>query len=214
MIIMGVLGIILNIIMQNRTTFFILLAGMFVVLLHMISINSYEKNVKYVIAVTITIFILFLISALIAKLNNFDIAELGDLIFKRSESVTETDRYEYWSRGIENIFNYPFGGGGLDTSFSSLWYHNLWLDVIRVTGIAPVFILILYQILHVKDIFNIYKKSNNDKIKIIIMSLFIFILITYMSAPVLDIAPMLFILTIFYFGIVKNISQSLRSCKE
>lgn len=62
-------------------------------------------------------------------------------------------RTERWVKSFEYLFKYPLGWDVKEFGYS----HNLWLDVLRAVGIIPFFILIIYSIRSVKQIYKTTK---------------------------------------------------------
>lgn len=69
-----------------------------------------------------------------------------------SEEGLESPRYEAWLYGLGHILEEPGGGIQLDRNlFGTRWFHNLWLDVARTSGLLAMILLVAFQVVHVKD---------------------------------------------------------------
>lgn len=75
--------------------------------------------------------------------------EISDLtIFKRINDIgLETSRFKLYGSALEELYYSPMGWYGIDQSVEkTLWYHNLWLDTSRVSGLCGLFILLFFMI--------------------------------------------------------------------
>lgn len=70
------------------------------------------------------------------------------VIVKRISSLgLESSRFELWFSAIDELYHSPLGWYGVDqTVEKTYWYHNLWLDVARVSGIFGLASLLIVNI--------------------------------------------------------------------
>lgn len=66
------------------------------------------------------------------------------LVFQRiSEKGIESSRWDLYSSGFQMLIEKPLGGGSVDYNlFNTHWYHNVFLDIGRISGIIPVLIFL------------------------------------------------------------------------
>jgi len=203
---LGLAGLILNTILQNRTAYVILALCSLAIFIYLLWKQKMTANLKMIgilislITVTYIVLMVFL-----------DIDLLKRIFEHRFEHGVETPRYELWTNGFYNIFEYPLGGGKLDVTRQGMtkWFHNLWLDIVRVSGVLPLILLIIFQMLHLKSIWSILKRNDYEFLKLFIISILIYGLVIYLSIPVNETSTMAFGFTIFCLGVIRNLGYNL-----
>jgi len=70
------------------------------------------------------------------------------LIFDRfSDNGLESPRWALLAQGVDDLWSYPFGGMSPDvsrTGYGGTWFHNIFLDLGRISGVLPVLMLIFF----------------------------------------------------------------------
>lgn len=126
---------------------------------------------------------------------------------------TESGRFDNYQVALEKIWQYPFGGREFNLP-ASKWVHNLWLDVAYDAGLLPMFLLLLYFILHINCLFKIL---NSDLHKIVIVyfaTLSIGILFNISLGPIIQGSVFEFGMTCFFLGIVARLSGEVEISKK
>jgi len=141
------------------------------------------------------------------------LAQLGVFNKRFLSQGTESGRFDNYQVALEKIWQYPFGGREFNLP-SSKWVHNLWLDVAYDAGLLPMFLLLLYFILHINCLFKIL---NSDLPKIVIVyftTLSIGILFNMSLGPIIQGSVFEFGMTCFFLGIVARLSGEVEISKK
>jgi hypothetical protein len=141
------------------------------------------------------------------------LAQLGVFNKRFLSHGTESGRFDNYQVALEKIWQYPFGGREFNLP-SSKWVHNLWLDVAYDAGLLPMFLLLLYFILHINCLFKIL---NSDLPKIVIVyftTLSIGILLNMSLGPIIQGSVFEFGMTCFFLGIVARLSGEVEISKK
>ncbi|WP_287234326.1 hypothetical protein [Microcystis sp. Msp_OC_L_20101000_S702] len=141
------------------------------------------------------------------------LAQLGVFNKRFLSQGTESGRFDNYQVALEKIWQYPFGGREFNLP-STKWVHNLWLDVAYDAGLLPMFLLLLYFILHINCLFKIL---NSDLPKIVIVyftTLSIGILFNMSLGPIIQGSVFEFGMTCFFLGIVARLSGEVEISKK
>lgn len=126
---------------------------------------------------------------------------------------TESGRFDNYQIALEKIWQYPFGGREFNLP-ESKWVHNLWLDVAYDAGLLPMFLLLLYFILHINCLFKIL---NSDLPKIVIVyftTMSIGILLNMSFGPIIQGSVFEFGMTCFFLGVIARLSGEVEISKK
>jgi hypothetical protein len=141
------------------------------------------------------------------------LAQLGVFNERFLSQGTESGRFDNYQIALEKIWQYPFGGREFDLPVSK-WVHNLWLDVAYDAGLIPMFLLLLYFILHINCLFKIL---NSDLPKIVIVyftTLSIGILLNMSLGPIIQGSVFEFGMTCFFLGVIARLSGEVELSKK
>jgi hypothetical protein len=141
------------------------------------------------------------------------LAQLGVFNERFLSQGTESGRFDNYQIALEKIWQYPFGGREFDLPVSK-WVHNLWLDVAYDAGLIPMFLLLLYFILHINCLLKIL---NSDLPKIVIVyftTLSIGILLNMSLGPIIQGSVFEFVMICFFLGIVARLSGEVEISKK
>jgi hypothetical protein len=110
------------------------------------------------------------------------------------QGILSDPRFPVYPLVRDQFFDYPLGGFQMD--ISGLDYaHNLWMDVLYAVGIYPFFLLAIYTVLTgITMVQVIFTKVIRKNVKILIFSLYIAYSINFMSEPILEGIPYVFLL--------------------
>lgn len=125
----------------SRTSLVIFFAA--IIFNYLFFISEIKLRYKVIATILILVFIQVLLS-----MSFFD-SEIFSVYWERMESrdygaQSAGGRAELWANGIENLWKYPMGAAeyipGLRFS------HNFWLDIGRVSGVIPMFFMVIFSI--------------------------------------------------------------------
>ncbi|MEO9513939.1 MAG: O-antigen ligase family protein [Flavobacteriaceae bacterium] len=167
----------------------IIITILFTIILQLRTKNNAQK-IKFLLQIAIIIF-------LVLKFVPFDLdadylSVLGDRLQNPHGNSTESagGRTDLWENAIGNLFAHPLGWK------SSIYNHNLWLDIAMTNGILP---LVLLMIFNVFNFINLRKVLFHKQSDLGINSLFLlFNLATFLQFFVEPIYQGSFFLFSFY----------------
>ena len=140
-------------------------------------------------------------------------AQFGTFNKRFLSEGTDSSRFEMYSIALEKIWQYPFGGREFDLIYSK-WVHNLWLDVAYDAGLFPMFLLLLYHVLHIKYLFNLF---NSKLPKIVIVYYLVIVIVTFLVVflgPIIQGSPFWFGVTCFFLGVIARLSGEVEISKK
>ena len=141
------------------------------------------------------------------------LAQLGIFNKRLLSEGTESGRFDNYQVALTEIWQYPFGGREFKLPVSQ-WVHNLWLDVAYDAGLLPMFLLLLYFILHIKCFLKIL---NSDLPKIVIVyfsTMSIGILLNMSLGPIIQGSVFEFGMTCFFLGVIARLSGEVEISKK
>ncbi len=129
--------------------------------------------------------------------------EASNLIdrYSYTQDLTRADNYRWDSlaRGLVNVFTHPFGG-----LKSIAFYHNMWLDVGRVSGVIPFAMLIFYTIVTNVHALKIFKDKNQPIwFRYLLLCVFLGIQMNFFMEPILEGVPDFFFVFLMINGMVE-----------
>lgn len=169
----------------TRTQFVILVISILTILI----IRYLEKGrILNLLKALIGCLFLIIMIYLIYKNNIFNIATFinnSNLVMRYNNqfgtSYSDMTRRQRFIEGIINIFLYPWG------KQDQLFYHNLWLDVSRIAGIIPFFLMVVYTIIIGKRVIKIFfNGKNNTECRYIILSVFVGFILNFFVEPAIE----------------------------
>ena len=194
-VIFALLAFIASIRIQSRTS---------VVILIMVILLSLLVNLRTIVRKHLVMVIISL-GALIFAANYALVTyeeELGILErFHDDDVETGGYRTELAMDVVNKLSEKPWGG------LEHMPYaHNMWLDCARVSGLAPLLLLLLITVLYIRSLWRMYKFHHIDDSGcngiIVIMGVALFV---YMNVePILEGAPLLFAFFALFFGVLRG----------
>ncbi|MFK7813560.1 MAG: O-antigen ligase family protein [Maribacter sp.] len=186
----------------SRTQILIFIITLFCSLIYIIPRQSLKRNFM-------TFLIFFLGLYVIISNISFDLDQDWLSTFaSRMEKGGSDDiasgggRSERWVKSIENIFEKPLGWEAKEFGHS----HNMWLDVLRVSGIIPFFLLVGFSI---KSFFILKSKVLKNKTNLFLNNLlivyFLALNLVFMVEPIFEGVLELFLLFCLLMGVVVKI---------
>lgn len=184
----------------TRTQIAIFVITTLVSLIYIIPRQSLRRNTIMFIVFVGGVF--FLIQNLSIDLNSDLLSAFADRMEgSNSNLASGGGRTQRWTKSLEYIFVKPLGWKVEEFGHS----HNLWLDVLRVSGIIPFFLLIIFSVrsyINIKRATKIDKKEIyfNNQIRIYALGLFLL----FMVEPIFEGMFSLFVVFCFLMGIVNK----------
>lgn len=165
------------------------------ILISIISMFFTFFNKKYLISAPFILFIAFVFFSLFEDF--FEVDKLTAIDRITSEG-SESGRYNLYKLGLNNLFVYPFGGYNIDSgTYGTIWNHNLFLDIARMSGLVPLFLIIFSYIFLFKKILKNLKIVNRN-----FLLIFVCLFILMMQDVVFTGHYMMFILSFIISSIL------------
>lgn len=189
-------GLYSSVMLQNRTLF-IITAIMLVFMFFLEVILSKGKLLKPTIIVLAFLGIMYygyISDWLGAKTYVEDSQFYTRAITTIEEGLLNDPRIPVYELVYNQFWDYPLGGRSMD--INGLDYaHNLWIDVLYIGGHVPFFLLTLYTLLTMASVFRLLIGRGVPKeIKILYTSIYVGLLINFMTEPILDGVPYVFLI--------------------
>lgn len=191
----------------SRTQLGIFLLSSVMAIIYIIPRQAFKKNI-------ILVGILLGIILYIGRNVSFDLdAEWMTTFADRMSGGTDElasggGRMEKWTKSLEYLFTHPLGWNKNDFGYS----HNLWLDVLRATGIVPFLFLIIFSlrsVFKIKNTFSQNKANITFNAQILIYSLAFFLL--FMVEPIFEGIFSFFVLFCLFQGIINKYGNNLQT---
>ena len=173
-------------------------------LLYMWLNKTYPKRImKFLIMFSI----FSIVSLVLYQLDLFGMktAYEASPLYDRVENIGDrTDpRIQAYKNVLTQSIQYPMGGEQIQMSLN--YAHNLWLDTLRITGLIPFTLLLLYTMI---TGVTLIKLLRNRKIeqgnKFILCSVFLALNLNFLVEPILQGVPYLFVMMCIINGITKK----------
>ncbi|AIZ42298.1 O-antigen ligase family protein [Cellulophaga baltica] len=184
----------------SRTQLGIFLITTIISLIYVIPKQSFKRNLLLFVFIGAIIF--FITKNISFDLNQDWLTTFADRMDKGGSDIASGGgRTERWEKSFRNLFEKPLGWDVREFGYS----HNLWLDVLRVSGFIPFFLLVIFSI---KSLIQIRKivllKPNNILLnsQIIIYSIAFFLL--FMVEPIFEGLFTFFVLFCLFKGSINK----------
>lgn len=169
----------------TRTQMYILLI---VFIASLIAYSVEHNNLKTVLTIFIYLAIVIALFGLLYSKNMFGLktALLNSNMLQRFSSGTSvqsnSERWVNITRGIKSLYKYPFGG-----QKNTMYYHNLWLDINRVAGLAPMIMMLVFVGCELVHGYKVFVNQNIDSgIRYFVGAVFLAVFINFNFEPVLE----------------------------
>ncbi|WP_321826996.1 O-antigen ligase family protein [Maribacter dokdonensis] len=184
----------------SRTQLGVFLITTILAILYVVPRQSIKKNITLIILLGL---IGYYISTKVSFNLNADwLTTFSDRMGKQGSDISSGGgRTERWVKSLEYLFKYPLGWDYNEFGHA----HNFWLDVLRVTGIVPFFILLISTVKSINQI-RLAIKVNKQAIALngqILVYGFAFFMV-FMVEPVMDGIFMTFVVFCVYQGIINK----------
>lgn len=158
------------------------------------------KNIIKTRLTTVVVSLVLIVFSVGYVLNNYE-EELGVLErFQEEDVETGGHRTELSMIIINNLTENPWG-----KIEHTPYAHNLWLDCARVSGIVPLFFLLIITIYYIYSVWKVYKQDDyGGDYKNILVLIGIILLIYMNTEPILEGCPLLFVVFVIYLGMLRG----------
>lgn len=113
-----------------------------------------------------------------------DAYEASNLAARFNDDLSASDDYRFSSvgRGLVTMLDYPLGGLKEEG-----YYHNLWLDIGRISGVIPFLIMVTYSFLTFFHVIKLFcDKTLDKKARYVLLSVYLGTLMNSFVEPVLE----------------------------
>lgn len=164
-----------------------------------------NRLIKWILIITIII----CVSRLAYSNNFFNIRrniETSTLL-RRYNNIETTNsdgaRLKLFKAGVVYLFEHPLGGNKI----SGLYYfHNYWLDVGRISGIVPVILLVVLDVMLTRHMLKVFKNKELDEdFRFALLGIYICVFINFFMEPIMEGYLDLFFRFTFINGMVEGI---------
>lgn len=170
----------------TRTQMFI--CGIVLVLMLLVYMN--EKHTQLWGLRTLGVLAAIAAALLLLYFLNFlgvrDTVDNSNLMARYQEGMgihhSNSERIEQFFAGLSSLVKYPFGG-----QRETLYYHNMWLDIGRISGIVPLCFSLLYSIRTFLNMWKIFRDKNNDTgLRYLLISVYTGVVFNFFVEPVME----------------------------
>ncbi|MGB5819491.1 MAG: O-antigen ligase family protein [Saonia sp.] len=183
----------------SRTQLAIFLITTAATLIFIIPRQSLNQNVRLFIALIIAVCVIYLYVPF--DLNSEYMSTLGRRLQNSDNTGSAGGRTELWARSLENMLKKPLGWERSEFGYS----HNLWLDVARIHGVIPFFILLIFSI---RSIINVRRAivitKDSMSVKAMFFSFTLAANLMFFVEPVTEGLFSFFLVYSFFQGATKN----------
>ncbi len=182
----GVISLLYAMLLGTRTQFLILAAvsAMFLVFYYM-ETYGWSGGIRLAAILAVLVGVCFILYSR----NVFGIQTYigSSNLLERFESGSDLDKADSYRtssifRGFELMFEHPLGG-----LKSSLYYHNMWLDIGRVAGLLPFLWMVLYTVVvnaHMLRMFS--EKAIDPGFRYLLFCVYVGMQVNFLVEPVLE----------------------------
>ena len=177
-------------ILGNRSQFAIL------ILVNVCTVSLYLYEKKGARGLVKTLFIIIGVIAALAVVYKLDLFGIGTMINKSNfmlrfavnsynkeveANTSLQNRMRLLAGALEQILKSPFGG-----NIDRVYYHNLMLDIARVSGIIPMFLMIMYFIRMLRNLLKIFRSGFASDFRYMVVSVYMGFWLNFMVEPVME----------------------------
>lgn len=104
------------------------------------------------------------------------LAQQGQIVRSNAERVAQ------FVAGVKNLYQHPFGGRR-----AVYYFHNMWLDIGRVSGLIPVVVMLLYNAVTVRHVLRLFRgRRIGVDVRYVLLCSYLGILVNLFVEPVLE----------------------------
>lgn len=196
-----ILSVLYCVLIGTRTQLNILFI-LFIAFLLFYAFNSKLKkrneHILLIAAVAIGGFFLAYVFNMFGLKTFFDNSMLSYRFESTNTYLSDDERFAMIGDGFISLFENPFGG-----LKNSRYFHNMWLDIGRVSGVVPLFFMILFNISSLKKSYKIVRDKNIEiKYRGLVLGLVLGFLLNFFVEPILEGELLLFMLYCMFSGML------------
>ena len=168
----------------SRTQFVIMITVNFITLFLLLHERSGKGAVLKFAAVLVVIGALLYFMYSLNIFGIQDAYEASNLAARFNDDLSASDDYRFSSvgRGLVTMLDYPLGGLKEEG-----YYHNLWLDIGRISGIVPFLVMVAYSFLTFFHVIKLFRdKSLDKKVRYVLLSIYLGTLMNFFVEPILE----------------------------
>ncbi len=125
-------------------------------------------------------------------------------------SRSNSERAALFAAGLRNLYRHPFGG-----QKAQYYFHNMWLDIGRVSGLIPMLLMLLYNALTLGHAVRLFRTRRLDTgARYVILCTYLGVLMNFCFEPVLEGLVGFFLAFCMVNGITESLSRSRRTAGE
>lgn len=117
-------------------------------------------------------------------------------------STSLSNRMELLTRSFRDIAEHPFGG-----NIDATYYHNFLLDIARISGIIPMFLMSLYLIKIFGNLLKVFRCKSEIKLRYMILPTYIGFWLNFAVEPVLEGLIEHFLMMCMFDGMITYIAR-------
>lgn len=210
----AIAGAFINNELQNRSSFFGLLIGVLLPFFILPKVISQSSKFYYLITIVAMSGLCLIILSYFGY-SQFDFLSDGVSSRLERDELNTNGRVEVWLLGLQLVPQYPIGGIFFSPTFmdSGGFFHNLWLDIARISGFIPLLLILIFQIAHVKKFILLFSASFSYEKLFMIINIFS-ILFMYLTEPILELMPQFFLYSLMIFGYLSKYKVEGKSCTK
>lgn len=147
-------------------------------------------------------------------LNFREFVEQSNLVARFAEKeglrYSNQERLAQFAEGLRNLYEYPLGG--LKQRF---YYHNLWLDISRVSGLIPMVLMLVYHGLTLFHAIQLFRNRWLDAgARNVIFCVYVGVLMNCFVEPVMEGLLSLFLAFCVINGLTDSFYYATKRCKR
>jgi len=195
-----VLSLICVIRIGSRTQLGVIIITCLTAMLYVVPKQSFKKN--FALFVVLGVFTTIIYKNVSFDLNADWLTTFAGRLEKGTDDIASGGgRSQRWVKSIENIFKKPLGWGLEEFGYA----HNLWFDILRVSGIIPFILLIIFTIRSILSIRKTIKLNQHDlKFNVLILVYGISFFLLFMVEPIFDGVFSMFVIFCLFIGMLNK----------
>lgn len=206
-LIAGLIGLLINNVLQNRSPFAVLLVTALLPILFLPRNDQKISKVGYILLLTIAL-VIGVGTLLYFGFSTDDFLSNGKTSRLDTEELSTNGRADVWLLGLEMIPQYPLGGIIMPPGYESTegYFHNFWLDVAKVSGYVPLLLILVFQLAHVRGILIVLFSRFTFEHGVISIFL-VCIAFMYLTEPIHQLMPQFHYFTLMLFGYLSMLQK-------
>jgi len=199
---LALVSLFIDVVLSNRTPFFLFMVNFLLAVVFLSKNGEFHRTFR-----TSLKFLAFVVVLTALIWTKVDLSDFFAGFLYRFEQGVQTSRYDYWIHALSVMFYYPFGGIQIENLFEVRSFHNLWFDVLRVSGWFPMILCIAFFVRQRGCLIRVLRDKRVPKIvRMYLLCTGMAILFAYIAEPVIQGPVVYFAVTFFFMGFVRSIA--------